>query len=107
MKRWLRRRSLGWATVDVAERRVLERFEGFIHRALRVPMTVDAPIASGSKAFTALAVTRLVDDGELRLDQPVRELLGDDLPLIDDGVTIEHLLAHTSGIGDYLDEDDG
>ena len=48
---------------------------------------------------------RLVEDGELRLDQPVRGLLGDDLPLIDDGVTIEHLLAHTSGIGDYLDED--
>ena len=32
-------------------------------------------------------------------------MLGDDLPLIDDGVTIEHLLAHRSGIGDYLDED--
>jgi CubicO group peptidase (beta-lactamase class C family) len=32
-------------------------------------------------------------------------VLGDDLPLIDDGVTIEHLLAHRSGIGDYLDEE--
>jgi CubicO group peptidase (beta-lactamase class C family) len=28
-----------------------------------------------------------------------------DLPLIDDGVTVEHLLAHRSGIGDYLDEE--
>jgi CubicO group peptidase (beta-lactamase class C family) len=27
--------------------------------------------------------------------------------LIDDRVTIEHLLSHTSGIGDYLDEDAG
>ena len=97
----------GVATVDVADRRVFERCEGFIHRALRVPMTADAriAIASGSKAFTALAVMRLVEVGELRLDQPVRELLGDDLPLISDGVTIEHLLADTSGIGDYLDED--
>ncbi len=34
-------------------------------------------------------------------------MLGTDLPLIDDGVTIEHLLAHRSGIGDYLDEDAG
>lgn len=33
--------------------------------------------------------------------------LADDLPLVDDGVTIEHLLEHTSGIGDYLDEDGG
>jgi CubicO group peptidase (beta-lactamase class C family) len=31
--------------------------------------------------------------------------LGADLPLIDDAVTVEHLLGHTSGIGDYLDED--
>ena len=35
-----------------------------------------------------------------------RSVLGADLPLIDDDVTIEHLLAHRSGIGDYLDEDD-
>ncbi len=62
-------------------------------------------IASGSKAFTALAVMRLVEDGTLHLDQPVRELLGADLPEIDDAVTIEHLLTHTSGIGDYLDEE--
>jgi CubicO group peptidase (beta-lactamase class C family) len=32
---------------------------------------------------------------------------GKDLPLIGGDVTIEHLLAHRSGIGDYLDEDDG
>ena len=97
----------GVATVDVADRRVLERCEGFIHRALRVPMTPGAriAIASGSKAFTALAVMRLVEDGDLRLDQPVRELLGADLPLIDNRVRVEHLLADTSGIGDYLDED--
>ena len=97
----------GVVTVDVADRRILERCEGFIHRALRVPMTAQTriAIASGSKAFTALAVMRLIEDGELRLDQPVRGLLGDDLPLIDDGVTLEHLLTHTSGIGDYLDED--
>ena len=31
-------------------------------------------------------------------------MLGRDLPLIDDTVTVEHLLAHRSGIGDYLDE---
>ena len=32
-------------------------------------------------------------------------MLGEDLPLIGDDVTVEHLLAHRSGIGDYLDED--
>lgn len=97
----------GVVTVDVADRRVLERCEGFVHRALGVAMTARTRIgiASGSKTFTALAVMRLVEDGRLRLDQPVRGLLGADLALIHDGVTIEHLLTHTSGIGDYLDED--
>jgi CubicO group peptidase (beta-lactamase class C family) len=41
----------------------------------------------------------------LALDTPARSLLGRDLPLVDDAVTVEHLLAHRSGIGDYLDED--
>ncbi|TNC18756.1 beta-lactamase family protein [Georgenia sp. 311] len=97
----------GVVTVDVGESRVLERAAGHANRPLRLPMTVDTrlAVASGSKAFTALAVMRLVENGVLRLDQPVRELLGQDLPLIDDAVTIEHLLSHTSGIGDYLDED--
>lgn len=97
----------GVATIDVGERRVLERCEGFVHRGLEVPMTAGTriAIASGSKGFTALAVMRLVEDGRVRLDQRVRELLGDDLPLVDDAVTIEHLLTHTSGIGDYLDEE--
>lgn len=51
---WPRRRSPGVVTVDVGDRRVLERCEGFVHRALGVPMTADARfgIASGSKAFT-------------------------------------------------------
>ena len=62
-------------------------------------------IASGAKGYTALTVMALVEEGLLRLDTPARELLADDLALIDDAVTVEHLLAHRSGIGDYLDED--
>ena len=48
---------------------------------------------------------RLVERGTLALGTTARSLLGDDLPLIADDVTVEHLLAHRSGIGDYLDED--
>jgi len=98
----------GEATIFVADRRVFERCEGYIYRALQVPMTVGAriAIASGSKTFTALAIMRLIEEGQLLLDQPVRGILGDDLPFINDDVTIEQLLTHTSGIGDYLDEDE-
>ena len=59
--------------------------------AVVTELAKDAPAG-----FTALAVMRLVEDGVLRLDDPVRAMLGPDLPLVADGVTIEHLLADTS-----------
>jgi CubicO group peptidase (beta-lactamase class C family) len=46
----------------------------------------------------------LVERATLELSTTARSLLGEDLPLIADDVTVEHLLAHRSGIGDYLDE---
>ena len=99
----------GVIRVDQAGEMVRERAAGWAHRAYRVPMTVDTRLAmaSGSKAFTALVVLSLAAEGALPLATGVRELLGDDLPLVDDRVTVEHLLAHRSGIGDYLDENAG
>ena len=81
---------------------------GLADRAHEVPNTAETvfAIASGTKTLTALAVMSLVERGTLELGTTARSLLGDDLPLIADDVTIEHLLAHRSGIGDYLDEDD-
>ena len=80
---------------------------GFADRAHRVPNTVGTrfAVASGAKTLTALAVMRLVERGVLGLDTPARSLLGRDLPLVADDVTVEQLLAHRSGIGDYFDED--
>lgn len=103
-----KRSFTGLVTVDQGPERVFERTFGFAHRALGVPNTTSTrfAIASGSKAFTALAVLRLVETGALALTDRVRPILGDDLPLIDDAVTVEQLLTHTSGIGDYLDESD-
>ncbi|MEX2273938.1 MAG: serine hydrolase domain-containing protein [Actinomycetota bacterium] len=82
---------------------------GLADRGRGLPNTADTrfAIASGSKGFTALGVMSLVQDGTLELTTTARSVLGEDLPLIDDDVTIEHLLSHRSGIGDYLDEDAG
>lgn len=73
------------------------------HDVANTPSTRFA-LASASKGFTAAAVMSLVADGTLTLETPARALLGAELPLVDDAVTVEHLLTHTSGIGDYLDE---
>lgn len=96
----------GVVTVDVAGARVFEAVAGDANRAYGVANTVGTSfaVASGSKAFTALAVMRLAEAGLVELDAPVRDWLGDELPLIADGVTLRHLLGHRSGIGDYLDE---
>jgi CubicO group peptidase (beta-lactamase class C family) len=96
----------GVVTVDVGDEQMLERCYGYAHRGLVVPTTraTRFALASGSKIMTALGILRLVESGKLGLNDPVRPVLGTDLPLVDDGVTVEHLLGHTSGIGDYLDE---
>ena len=93
--------------VDAHGTRLAEAF-GLAHRGLGVPNTVDTrfAIASGGKGFTALAVVALIDEGILSMDTTARSILGTDLALVDDDVTVEHLLAHRSGIGDYLDEED-
>ncbi len=80
---------------------------GLADRAHEIPNTVQTVFAtaSGTKSLTALAVMSLVERGTLQLSTTARSLLGDDLPLVADDVTVEHLLAHRSGIGDYLDED--
>jgi CubicO group peptidase (beta-lactamase class C family) len=49
----------------------------------------------------------LIKDNALSMSTTARSVLGRDLPLIGGDVTIEHLLAHRSGIGDYLDEEVG
>jgi hypothetical protein len=58
-------------------------------------MTTDNQLgmASGSKTFTALVVLRLVEERLLALSTTARQILGTDLPLIADDVTIEHLLS--------------
>jgi CubicO group peptidase (beta-lactamase class C family) len=98
----------GVVRIDLDGSLAVQRAYGLAHRGHGIPNTVDTQfgIASGSKGLTALAVMSLVEGGELGLDTTARSLLGADLPLVDDRVTVEHLLAHRSGIGDYLDEDE-
>ena len=71
-----------------------------------------ALIASNTKTFVAVAILRLVEMNNIQLDQPIKSLLsgktkrrftknGYDL----DQITVKHLLSHTSGIDDYVNDD--
>lgn len=101
----------GFAGVVRLERNgavALDAAYGLADRSHGIAMVTDNQLgmASGSKTFTALMVLRLVEERLLTLSTTARQILGTDLPLIADDVTIEHLLSHRSGMGDYLDEDE-
>lgn len=63
------------------------------------PITTETlfEIASLTKQFTAAAVMKLVQNGKLRLDDPISKHLPG-IPENCKAITIEHLLRHTSGI---------
>lgn len=54
-------------------------------------------LASVSKQFTAMIIMMLQEEGKLRYDDLVEKYL--DIPY--KGITIRHLLTHTSGLPDY------
>ena len=99
----------GVVAVDRGGHTEFSKAYGLADRASQVPNTVRTRfgIASGTKGLTALAVVSLISDGALSRSTTARSVLGQDLPLIGADVPVEHLLAHRSGIGDYLDEQDG
>ena len=71
-------------------------------RRLATPRTAYR-LASLTKAFTAAAVLLLAEDRALELDDPVRRWLPELPSEAAEGVTLRHLLTHTSGLHDYED----
>ena len=69
-------------------------------------------IASNTKTYVSATILRLVEEGKLSIDEPIKKLLsektrklfekaGYDLNVI----TIKHLLSHTSGIQNYANQE--
>ena len=98
----------GAVVVSRDGRRLAELARGFEDRAneRQISLASRFGIASVVKGLTALTVASLVESDDLRLETTLRSLLPSELPLVDSTVTVEHLLGHTSGVGDYLDEEE-
>jgi len=81
--------------------------QGYRNRNEALPVNLDTAfaIASGTKLFTGLAVCKLMKEKKLCPADKLWDVLPYDLKQIDRSVTIHQLLTHTSGIGDYLDEE--
>jgi D-alanyl-D-alanine carboxypeptidase len=78
---------------------------GLADLELKVPVTTDTvfQIQSITKTFTATAIMMLAEEGKVGLDDPVSKYL-DGTPESWRPITIRHLLTHTSGIKDFINE---
>jgi CubicO group peptidase (beta-lactamase class C family) len=64
--------------------------------------TTNYRLASVTKQFTAMAILLVAQDGRLSLDDTITRFFAD-LPPALRGMTVRHLLTHTSGLLDYED----
>ena len=86
---------------------ILHEAYGLAERRFRVPNSVDTRFYSASvtKTFTAIAIARLVEQRRVAWDDPLERFI----PGFPDAesaaaIRIEHLLSHTSGLGDVFAE---
>ncbi|MBE5873629.1 MAG: serine hydrolase [Lachnospiraceae bacterium] len=83
-----------------------EKATGFADLANKIPNTIETRFASASagKVFVAVGILQLIEQGKISFEDTLGKLLDMDLHSIDDAVTVEQLLTHTSGVPDYFDE---
>jgi D-alanyl-D-alanine carboxypeptidase len=87
---------------------------GYSDLADKTELDADQPalIASNTKMYVSATILRLVENGKLSIDQPIKNLLtprtrnlfgqgGYDL----DSIKVKHLLSHTSGIEDFANQE--
>lgn len=94
----------GAAALVVRDGRILLRKAyGMADLELGVPVSPESvfPCGSVTKMFTAAAAMRLAQEGRLATDDPVSKYVPD-APEAWAGLTIDHLLSHTSGLLDLF-----
>ncbi|MFX3636382.1 MAG: serine hydrolase domain-containing protein [Candidatus Pristimantibacillus sp.] len=101
VERYLGRNGLPGASIVIVKDGEIIHAQGYGHDSKGNPLTENSllRIGSVSKPFTAFAVLQLIDEGAVKLDDPIIQYLPD-MTMDDDRfgeVTIRHLLNHTSG----------
>jgi D-alanyl-D-alanine carboxypeptidase len=83
---------------------ILRKGYGLANVELSVPIRPEMVfrVGSATKQFTSACILKLVEQGRLRLEDPLSKYLPD-YPSPAAGVTIEQLLTHTSGIKSATD----
>ncbi len=105
LKAEMQKRHVPGLSLAVVKNGKIVKMTGFGQANLEsnAPVTEDTvfEIASLTKPFTATAIMILVEDGKIGLDDEIGRHLPE-VPRGWSGVTVRHLLAHTSGLPSYL-----
>ncbi len=91
---------VGGELLVIKDRRtVLRQAFGYKDREAGEPLATDAVycVRSMTKPVMGTAIQMLIDEGQLRLDTPVHEVLPDFAGGAKEAITIEHLLTHSAG----------
>lgn len=94
----------GLAIAVVRDGRVATvRAYGFANLERRLPVTESSVLELGSvsKQFTSALIMMLVEEGRVGLDERISTYLPG-VPKTWAGITVRHLLTHSSGIPNYL-----
>jgi CubicO group peptidase (beta-lactamase class C family) len=88
---------------------IFKKAYGMADRERNIPIQANTKFCIGSmgKMFTAVSIAQLVEQGKLSYDDLIGKYLGEDwiLPEVGEKVKISHLLSHTSGIAEFLDDE--
>jgi len=104
-EKWSRGISPGAAVgVAVGDETVFQRGFGYSNIEHKISIDTDTKffIGSESKQFAAFAIHLLADENTISLDADILEYIPE-LQFTTIGITVRHLLHHTSGIRDYID----
>jgi CubicO group peptidase (beta-lactamase class C family) len=100
----MQRQHIPGLSLLVAKDKKIVRAQGYglANVELQVPVKPETVFQSGSvgKQFTATAVMMLVEEGKIRLDDPITKYFKN-APASWQEVTIRELLSHTAGFTDY------
>jgi len=87
---------------------------GYSDKNLKTPLNAYQPAltASNTKTFVAAAILKLVEQHKLDIEQPIDNLINNNTNnllsnagYLTKQINIRHLLSHTSGIADYVNDD--
>jgi len=97
----------GVVSIEEDNQVIFQYTSGMEDKDKKIPITKDTlfAVASGTKFLTALAIGKLIDQKKLSLETKAKDIYDLKMDWINPSITIKHLLSHTSGMSDYLDED--